>query len=150
MPWHLERTLFIPRSRPEVFAFFSDASNLERITPPFLRFRILTPAPISMQAGTLIDYQLRLYGLSFRWRTCIEAFQPPSYFIDAQLRGPYKSWHHRHTFQDAPGGTLMLDRVDYDLPLGPLGAVAHTLFVRRSVEQIFDHRNQTILQLLAA
>lgn len=147
MPWHLERTLFIPRPRAEVFPFFADAANLERITPPFLRFRTLTPPPIDMRAGTLIDYQLRLYGLPFRWRTRIEAFDPPNYFIDVQLSGPYKLWHHRHDFVDAPGGTEMRDRVDYDLPFGPFGAIARALFVRRSVEQIFEYRNKTITEL---
>ena len=149
MAWHLERSLLIPRPRPEVFAFFSDAINLERITPPFLRFRILTPAPIPMRAGTLIDYELRLYGVKFRWRTRIDAFEPPGHFIDVQLRGPYKAWHHRHTFEEVPGGTLMQDRVDYDLPFGPAGAVARALFVRRSVERIFDYRNRIILEILS-
>ncbi len=144
MPYHLERSLFIPRPRADVFAFFSDALNLERITPAFLHFHILTPPPIAMFAGTLIDYELRLYGVRFKWQTRIEAFEPPSFFIDTQVKGPYKLWHHRHEFEDAPGGTLMRDRLDYDLSFGPLGAIAHALFVRRSVEQIFDHRNQTI------
>lgn len=149
MPWSLERELFIPRPRAEVFPFFADAANLERITPPFLRFRILTPPPIAMHAGTLIDYELRLYGLKFRWRTRIEAFEPPHYFVDVQLRGPYKLWHHRHDFEEVPGGTLMRDRVDYDLPFGPLGALARAFFVRRSVEQIFDYRNKTITEIFA-
>lgn len=149
MPWSLERELFIPRPRAEVFPFFADAANLERITPPFLRFRILTPPPIAMHAGTLIDYELRLYGLKFRWRTRIEAFEPPHYFVDVQLRGPYKLWHHRHDFEEVPGGTLMRDRVDYDLPFGPLGALARAFFVRRSVEQIFAYRNKTITEIFA-
>lgn len=147
MPWHLERSLFIPRPLAEVFAFFSDAGNLERITPPYLRFHVLTPAPIAMQPGALIDYELRLYGVGFRWRTRIEAFDPPLSFVDIQLKGPYKLWHHRHDFEEVPGGTQMRDRVDYDLPFGPLGALARALFVRRSVEQIFDYRNETILKI---
>ncbi len=147
MPYHLDRSLFIPRPRAEVFAFFADAFNLERITPAFLHFHILTPPPIAMREGTLIDYELRLYGARFKWRTRIEAFAPPSFFIDTQLKGPYKHWHHRHTFEEAPGGTLMHDCLDYDLSFGPLGSLAHALFVRRSVEQIFTHRNQTISEL---
>lgn len=147
MPWHLERSLFIPRPRPEVFAFFSDAGNLERITPPYLRFHVVTPAPIPMHPGALIDYELRLYGVGFRWRTRIETFDPPSSFVDIQLKGPYKLWHHRHDFEEVPGGTQMRDRVDYDLPFGPLGALARAIFVRRSVEQIFDYRNETILKI---
>jgi ligand-binding SRPBCC domain-containing protein len=147
MLFHLERALFIPRPRAEVFAFFSDALNLERITPPFLRFHVLTPAPIPMRAGTLIDYELRLYGIRFQWQTRIEAFQPPTLFIDTQERGPYKVWCHRHEFEEVPGGTRMGDRLDYALPFGPLGSIARTLFVRRSVEQIFDYRNQTIAEI---
>lgn len=147
MPYSLERTLFIPRPRAGVFAFFSDAANLERITPPFLRFRILAPVPVPLAPGTQIDYQLRLYGIRFRWRTLIEAVDPPSCFIDLQLRGPYKLWRHSHEFADVPGGTLMRDRVDYDLPFGPLGSLAHTLFVRRSVRRIFDYRNAALAEI---
>ena len=146
MPYHLERSLLIPRPRAEVFPFFADAFNLERITPAFLRFHILTPPPIAMQAGTLIDYELRLYGVRLKWQTRIEAFQPPNFFIDTQVKGPYKLWHHHHEFEDAPGGTLMRDRLDYDLSFGPLGALAHVLFVRRSVEQIFTHRNAVVAE----
>jgi len=141
---HLERSLFLPRPRREVFAFFSKAENLERITPPFLHFHILTPRPIPMQAGTLIEYQLRLFGVPFRWKTRIETFEPISSFTDVQLTGPYRRWHHRHEFSDAPGGTMMRDRVEYELPLGPLGTIARALFVRRAVDGIFDHRNATI------
>lgn len=146
----LERSLMIRKPREEVFAFFADAFNLERITPAFLRFHILTPAPIAMRAGTLIEYELRLYGVKFRWKTRIEEFDPPHGFVDAQLKGPYRRWVHRHTFEEAPGGTLMRDRVEYALGMGPVGAAAHTLFVRRSVEKIFDYRNEAIGRIFGA
>jgi ligand-binding SRPBCC domain-containing protein len=147
MQFRLERTLFIPHPRAEVFAFFSDASNLERITPAFLRFHILTPSPIPMRAGTLIDYELRLYGIRFQWQTRIEAFDPPVSFIDTQAKGPYRLWRHTHSFDEVPGGTQMRDCVDYALPMGPFGAVARWLFVRRSLDRIFDYRNATIAEI---
>jgi ligand-binding SRPBCC domain-containing protein len=147
MLYHLERSLFLPRPREQVFAFFADAGNLERITPAFLHFHILTPRPIPMQAGTLIDYQLRLFGVPFHWKTRIETFDPISSFTDVQLTGPYRRWHHRHDFSDAPFGTMMRDRVEYELPLSLLGAIARAIFVRRAIEQIFDHRNATIEQI---
>jgi ligand-binding SRPBCC domain-containing protein len=143
----LDRTQLVPRPRAEVFAFFADAHNLERITPPTLRFRILTAAPIALGAGTLIDYRLSLFGVPFRWRTRIEAYEPQVRFVDVQLRGPYRRWHHTHTFEDAPGGTLMRDRVEYQLPLGPLGGLAHALLVRRQLRAIFDHRREAIARL---
>lgn len=144
----LERSQHVPRPRREVFAFFSDAANLERITPAFLRFRIETPLPIELRAGALIDYRLSLHGVPLRWRTRIETWEPEHLFVDAQLSGPYRSWVHRHEFEEVPGGTLMRDRVEYALPLGPLGALAHALFVRRQVEQIFDHRRMVIDEVL--
>jgi ligand-binding SRPBCC domain-containing protein len=147
MGYRLEREMLIRKPREEVFAFFSDAQNLERITPSFLRFHIVTPGPIAMRAGTLIDYELRLYGVKFRWRTRIAAFEPPAFFVDEQLKGPYRRWVHRHTFEEAPGGTLMRDRVEYELGFGPFGALAHALFVRRSVERIFNYRNKTIEEI---
>ena len=135
-----EQVQFIPRKRSEVFAFFEDAANLERLTPAFLHFRIVTPRPIAMQPGALIDYELRLYGVPLRWRTRIETYQPGSSFTDIQLKGPYRRWHHTHEFRDVPGGTEMRDTVEYELPLGLLGEVARGLFVRRSLERIFDYR----------
>lgn len=146
--YQLRRELFIPLPRAQVFAFFADAANLESITPEFLRFRILTPGPITMRAGTVIDYQLRLLLIPFHWRTVIEVYEPNERFVDGQAKGPYKSWRHVHEFVDAEGGTLMRDVVDYDLPLGPLGSLTHALFVRRAVRRIFDFRNDRILQLL--
>jgi ligand-binding SRPBCC domain-containing protein len=105
MPFLLQRTQFIPLPRREVFAFFADALNLERITPPFLRFQVTTKPPIAMEAGTIIDYRLRLYGVPVRWRSCIEVFDPERSFTDVQVSGPYRSWTHRHDFLEVPGGT---------------------------------------------
>ncbi|MEZ6072152.1 MAG: SRPBCC family protein [Pirellulales bacterium] len=133
--------------RDEVFRFFENPLNLESITPGLLHFRTLTPPPIVMRVGTLIDYRLRLYGVPVRWRTRIEAFDPPTRFVDVQLRGPYRVWRHLHEFSDVDGATLMTDRVEYELPLGPLGELAGALFVRRSLSRIFDFRRDAVDQL---
>ena len=146
----LDRTQHVPRPRSEVFAFFSDAHNLEAITPGFLRFRVATPGPIPMGPGTVIDYRLSLFGVPFGWRSLIEVYEPGERFVDVQVRGPYRTWRHLHEFADAPGGTLVRDRVEYELPLGPLGEAARALFVRRALERIFDHRARVIAALLAA
>jgi len=150
MSYRLERFLFLPRAREEVFAFFSDAANLERITPPFLNFHIITPRPIAMKPGTIIDYKLRLYGIAFQWRTLIETFDPPVSFSDVQVTGPYRRWHHLHEFVEVPGGTEMRDRVDYELPFPLFAPIVHPLFVRRSVQQIFDYRNKIISEIFGA
>lgn len=146
----LERVQLIPRRRSEVFAFFSDATNLERITPPFLRFHVVTPTPIDIHEGALLDYRLRLFGIPFAWRTRIDVFEPDRRFIDTQLRGPYRFWRHLHEFTAVDGGTRMLDRVEYEVPLGPLGDLARALFVTRTVERIFDFRAHAIDGLLGA
>ena len=143
----LERSQVVPKSRDEVFPFFADAANLERITPPFLGFKILTPQPIEMKPGTLIDYRIKLQGIPMKWKTLIEEFQPNEKFIDVQLKGPYARWHHTHTFRDVPGGTEVGDRVEYELPLGPLGKVAHAAFVKRQLTTIFDYRAQVMREL---
>lgn len=143
----LERSQLIPRPQPEVFAFFADAANLERLTPDFLRFRIETPLPIEMRAGALIDYRLSLGALPVRWRTRISSWEPPLRFSDDQERGPYALWHHVHEFEAVGDQTRMRDRVDYRLPFGPLGALAHVLSVRRTLERIFDHRRRVIEEL---
>ena len=137
----------LPLSPEEVFPFFAAAENLEKITPPELRFSILTPLPIHMREGTLIDYRLRLQGIPFLWRTEISEWDPPRAFTDRQLRGPYHSWIHRHTFEATPTGTRMTDRVDYRLPFWPLGEVGLP-FVRRRVERIFTYRGEVIRRLL--
>lgn len=145
----LEREQIIHRRRSEVFAFFADAGNLERITPSFLRFRIATPTPIDVRVGTLIDYRLSLFAIPFSWRTRIDAFEPERRFVDVQLRGPYRVWHHLHEFESIDGGraTRMRDRVDYALPLGPLGEVARALFVARTLDRIFDYRKAAIAEI---
>jgi len=143
----LERSQLIPRPQPEVFAFFADAANLERLTPDFLRFRIETPLPIEMRAGALIDYRLSLGALPVRWRTRISSWEPPLRFSDDQERGPYALWHHVHEFEAVGDRTRMHDRVDYRLPLGPLGALAHLLSVRRTLERIYNHRGKVIEEL---
>jgi ligand-binding SRPBCC domain-containing protein len=144
----LERSQLLPRPRAEVFAFFGNARNLEVITPDFLRFEILPPVPAQMAEGVLIDYRLSLFGVPFRWRTRIAAWVPEIRFVDVQVRGPYARWHHTHTFEDVPGGTMVGDRVEYRLPLGPLGEIAHPVLVRRTLERIFDHRQRRVLDLL--
>jgi ligand-binding SRPBCC domain-containing protein len=142
----LETELWLPRPRAVVFSFFASAHNLETITPPWLNFEVLTPAPIVMRPGTLIDYRIRIHGMPVRWRTEITEWTPPFQFVDKQLRGPYKLWHHTHTFEERDGGTLCHDRVRYH-PLG--GALMNWLFVRRDVEKIFEYRRQQLLALFA-
>jgi ligand-binding SRPBCC domain-containing protein len=145
--FHRELTLPLPRSA--VFDFFSRAENLERITPPWLRFRTLTPSPIELRKGARIAYALRLRGLPLRWLTEIAEWDPPHRFVDIQLRGPYRLWRHTHTFEDAPGGARIVDDVEYALPLGWLGALAHP-FVERDIRQIFDYRTQAVRSALIA
>jgi hypothetical protein len=146
--YRIEQEQQIPRPRNEVFDFFSDAFNLQHLTPPFLDFNILMPAPISMKKGTLIDYRIRLFGIPMRWRTRIERFEVNQVFIDTQIRGPYRLWHHTHTFEDHADGTLMRDIVVYRLPFGFLGTIAHSLFVRRTLQTIFQFRYDALAQLM--
>lgn len=145
--YRLERSQFVPRPLTEVFAFFSAAENLEAITPPYLQFHIETPRPIAMQSGTLIDYRLRLFGITFHWTTRIELFEPGVRFVDTQLRGPYRYWYHLHEFHSVTGGTLVVDRVDYEMPLGPLGRLVRWFSVRDTLDKIFDYRRQRIDEL---
>ncbi len=133
--------LWLPQPKAQVFNFFADAGNLQAITPPWLRFEIITPAPITMRAGALIDYRLRVHGFPIRWQTEITDWQPPHRFVDMQRRGPYTLWHHTHTFSELEGGTVCRDEVRYR-PLG--GSLTNALFVRQDVERIFAFRSEEL------
>ena len=143
----LETALEIPLPVERVFAFFAEASNLERITPRELHFRIVTPLPIDLGPGTLIQYRLRLFGIPFGWTTRISHWDPPRQFVDEQLRGPYALWEHTHTITATESGALVQDRVRYRLPLWPLGELAAPL-VRRQLVRIFSYREKAVLAAL--
>ena len=143
-PFSLDREQTVPGTVEEVFAFFSDPKNLEAITPPWLRFRVLRSSTPELGEGTLIDYRLRLRGIPLRWRSRIAAWNPPHDFVDEQVIGPYRAWIHRHTFQPTPGGVLVRDHVDYGVPGGWL---VERLLVRRDLERIFDHRRTSLAAL---
>ena len=135
----------------EVFPFFAQPENLARITPPSLGFEVLTPTPLVMQQGAVIDYVVKLGKLPVRWRTLITAYDPPHRFVDEQLLGPYSFWHHTHTFAETPdGGTELGDTVRYCLPLYPLGELAHGVLVRRQLDRIFSYRRRVIADRFGA
>ena len=136
---YFESDLWLPQPREEVFAFFSDPRNLDAITPPGLRFRILTPGQIEMKTGALIDYKLRIRGVPIRWRTRIAAWEPPFRFVDEQVRGPYRLWEHEHGFESRDGGTQVRDRIRYAVPFDFL---MHELLVRPDVARIFAYRTE--------
>jgi ligand-binding SRPBCC domain-containing protein len=144
----IEREQWLARPIEEVFAFFSDATNLQAITPRWLGFSVITPAPIVMKPGALIDYRLHWHHLPMRWTTLIEVWEPPHRFVDTQLKGPYQLWHHTHSFEAQRGGTLIRDEVRYQLPLGWLRVLMHRLRVRRNLEAIFDERTRRVRELL--
>lgn len=145
----LTRNLTLELPQQEVFDFFADAGNLERITPPKLQFHIITPQPFEIRKGTLIDYRLRLRGFPIKWRTEISEWEPPNRFVDMQLIGPYSQWIHTHTFTPlSPTRTLIEDEVRYRLPFEPLGDIVHFI-VRRDLEHIFDFRQEAVASLLS-
>jgi ligand-binding SRPBCC domain-containing protein len=139
-----ETELELPLPIEKVFAFFAEAANLQRITPPELHFQIMTPSPIDLKPGALIDYRLHLLGIPFGWRTVISAWDPPHSFTDEQLRGPYASWIHRHTFVPTEKGTMIRDRVRYRLPLFPFGEIAYPL-VHHQISRIFAYRKSAVV-----
>ena len=143
---HTLRTeVILSQTRKEVFAFFADAANLEHITPPELRFRILSELPIAMRQGAEIRYQLQLFGVPFRWRTRITEWAPEERFVDFQESGPYRLWEHHHGFEEVEEGTRLVDLVRYALPFQPLGEIVHPI-VRRQLDRIFEYRTQTMLE----
>ncbi|MCB0078195.1 MAG: SRPBCC family protein [Anaerolineales bacterium] len=143
----LESELALPLPIDEVFPFFAEPENLERITPNSMRFNIITPPPITMKRGALIDYKLSLFGIPFKWKTEITRYEPPYVFVDEQLKGPYKLWVHTHTFEPTDRGTLIKDHVRYQLPLSPLGDIVHPI-VRRQLNQIFSFRRRAVTEAL--
>jgi len=146
--WTLRAAQRLPLSRSELFRFFADPGNLARITPPAMHFDILTPRPIAMGVGVLIDYRVRVWGVGMRWRTLISSWDPPIEFVDTQVRGPYAEWVHRHRFIDlADAGTLLQDDVRFRLPLARLGAVAGPI-VRQQLRRIFEFRRHAIARAL--
>jgi ligand-binding SRPBCC domain-containing protein len=152
MPVHvLRREQRLPGPPEAVFPFFADARNLEAITPPLLQFRLLTPEPIQMGVGTFLQYALRLRGVPVRWDTLIQAWDPPHRFVDVQVRGPYRLWHHTHELEPLDGGTatLMRDTVRYALGFGPFGEIARRAVVERDLEAIFAFRAERVPALLA-
>lgn len=146
----LRRVTVINRPVTEVFDFFSKAENLELLTPAGLSFRIVSPLPIDMYEGRLIDYRIKVNGIPFKWRTEISKWDPPFCFTDRQLIGPYTKWHHTHYFKDLGTDTEMTDVVEYLSPGGWLEPLVHKLFVHRKVEHIFDYRERKLKELFAS
>ncbi len=142
---HAEQWFDLPRE--EVFDFFSDAMELQRITPEFLHFKVLTPGPINIEAGTLLDYRLKLHGIPIRWRTEISAWEPSKRFVDQQLRGPYKRWYHEHLFEEIDGQTRVIDNVHY-IPRG--GSLIHRFMVKPDLLKIFGYRQDRLREIFAA
>lgn len=138
--------LWLPLPPEKLFPFFADPANLQAITPPWLHFHIVTPLPLTMCAGALIDYKLRVRGLPLRWRTLIRDWRPPHHFVDEQLRGPYRQWIHEHSFEPRDGGTLARDRVRYAVPFDFL---VHRWLVRPDVERIFQFRSDELRRRFA-
>lgn len=143
----LTRQQWVPRPIEAAFDFFSRASNLQSITPPWLDFHI-TEAPAEMRAGALLRYTLRIHKIPVRWKTEITEWNPPYGFVDEQISGPYELWHHEHTFTSDRGGTVIEDEVRYALPFGPLGRLAHVILVRRDLKLIFDYRSEKMREIL--
>jgi ligand-binding SRPBCC domain-containing protein len=153
----LERRCWLPRPRPDVFAFFADPRNVSRVTPPSSGFRWVTAPPSTLAAGTVLEFSTRTFGVGCTWRVFVREFDPPYRFVDAQLWGPFARWEHRHRYVEGPladatgpVGTWVEDRVTYRLPLGSLGRLAHRLGVGRAIERTFDYREGRLKELLGA
>ena len=147
----LTTSLWLPRPRDEVFAFFSNAHNLQRITPAFIGFQVLTPSPVEIRAGATIDYRLRLHGLPLTWRSRITEWNPPARFADVQVRGPYLEWIHTHEFEEQDGGTLVRDHVRYRLwGLAPIVRLVNRWLVARDTKRIFEYRHRALLDIFDA
>jgi ligand-binding SRPBCC domain-containing protein len=142
----LHRELWLSRLPDEVFPFFADAGNLELLTPPWMHFHVLTPRPIEMRPGAVIKYRLRIHGLPLGWRSEITAWDPPHRFVDEQRRGPYRLWHHEHSFEPRDGGTVCRDHVRYAVPFD---FFSHRLLVRPDIERIFAFRERKMREFFS-
>jgi ligand-binding SRPBCC domain-containing protein len=143
----LKTEIWLPQKRTKVFSFFADPRNLEDLTPEWLHFEILTPMPLQMKSGVVIDYRLRLYGIPLHWQSEISAWEPPHRFVDRQIRGPYRVWIHEHRFAEVDGGTLVGDAVEY---AAPGGILVQKLFLARDLRRIFTHRHARLRQRFGA
>jgi ligand-binding SRPBCC domain-containing protein len=144
----VESRLWLPKPRPEVFAFFADPATLARITPPAFGLRLIGAPPL-LSAGATFDARLSWLGIPLSWRTFVREYDPPFRFLDVQVRGPYARWEHRHIFLAEAGGTTVEDRIVYRLPLGPLGRLAHALVVRRELDALWRYRRQKVCEFLS-
>ena len=135
---------FVPSDMDTVFDFFSRPENLEKITPSAMGFNIITPTPIEMKEGAIIDYTVKILGVPVRWRTMITSYKENEYFVDEQLKGPYSYWHHKHTFKEVEGGILIIDEITYALPIQAFRKIVHPVLIKPQLNQIFDFRFQTI------
>ena len=133
----LETSLWLPKPRENIFPFFSDAFNLELLTPSFLKFKVITPRPIVMECGTKINYKLSLRGIPMWWTSLINDWDPPFKFVDQQIRGPFLFWNHEHIFEPMDGGCLVRDKLEYKV-LG--GSLVNKLAVFNDLQKIFDYR----------
>ncbi len=151
--YKLKREQVVPKPLENVFPFFTKAENLALITPPSLAFRVLTPSPVTMKRGRIIDYTIRLLGVEVRWRSMITSYDPPLGFVDEQLKGPYSFWHHTHRFERRGTSTVVHDIVRYALPL-PMPSIPqdllHRLYVRPNLEHIFDYRRDVIAKIFGS
>ena len=134
----------INKNLEEVFTFFKSPENLSRITPAKLKFKILTPTPIEMKEGQLIDYTITLFGKRVHWRTMITLSDNNKSFIDQQLKGPYQMWHHKHTFKENNSGVEMIDTINYVVPFGILGQIVNYFYLQKELNSIFQHRKEVI------
>ena len=146
--YSLKRKQFIKLPIEKVFDFFSKPENLEKITPSSLSFKIITPIPIDMSKGALIDYTIKLFFYPVHWRTIISDYNPPYSFIDQQIKGPYKFWHHSHKFKEVNDGVEIIDNVKYSVPFGVVGRLAHKIWIRNELNKIFDYRMKIINDLI--
>ena len=142
--YKLEFKQIINKDIDTVFPFFSKPENLSTITPEKLDFTILTPNPIVMKEGQLIDYTIRILGKKIRWRTIITEFSPPEMFVDQQLKGPYSMWHHTHIFNKIDGGVEIIDRISYAVPFGFIGQIVNYFFIKNDLKKIFRYRYKVI------